>query len=147
PARAVKPAYPTSLRLERLEDRCVPSIDIVTNLSGSAAVSGSLPFEVAQAASGGTIQFAATLKGGTITLGNTLDINKALTIDGAGSGITVNGGGNWVFMIEPGVVADINALTITGGVAPFGFDGGGLYNKESLFRLSRAALVQGRRGA
>jgi YD repeat-containing protein len=132
PARAVKPSNPIRPRLEVLEDRCVPSIDMVTNLSGSAAVPGSLPFEVAHAASGDTIQFAADLKGGTISLGNTLDINNNLTIDGAGSDITVNGGGNRVFLIEANVVADINALTITGGVVNAFSLGGGIFNYGSL---------------
>jgi hypothetical protein len=116
-----------------LEDRCVPSIDLVTNLSGSAAVAGSLPFEVANAAPGDTIQFAASLNGGTINLANTLDVSKDLTVDGAGSGITVNGGGvNRVFLIEAGNVVGINGLTITGGAPPPGFDGGGIYNKGTL---------------
>src|SRR5262245_54544012 len=126
PRRRVKP------RLEALEDRWVPSTDLVTNLSGSAAVSDSLPYWVANAGNGDTIQFAANLKGGTITLGDTLDINKYLTIDGAGSGITVNGGGNRVFVIEQGFTAGVNALTITGGVAPAIFNGGGIFNKGSL---------------
>jgi hypothetical protein len=103
------------LYIDILEDRCVPST--VTSFSGSAGVPGSLPFEVANAAPGDTIQFAASLQGETITLGNTLDVNKALTIDGAGSGITVNGGGNQVFRIEAGSTVVINALTITGGAA------------------------------
>src|SRR5262245_44284022 len=127
PRRRVKP------RLEALEDRWVPSTDLVTNLSGSAAVSDSLPYWVANAGNGDTIQFAANLKGGTITLGDTLDINKYLTIDGAGSGITVNGGGNRVFVIEQGFTAGINALTITGGVAPPILNGGGLFNTRSLW--------------
>ena len=132
PARAVKPASVIRPRLEVLEDRCVPSIDLVTNLSGSALVSGSLPFEVANAAKGDTIQFAPSLHGATINLGSTLDINKDLAIDGAGSGITVNGGGNRVFVIEQGVSADINALTITGGATTGISNGGGIYNKGDL---------------
>jgi hypothetical protein len=114
---------------------------MVTNLSGSSLDPGSLPYEVAHAAPGDTIQFAATLKGGTIILNNTLDINQNLTIDGAGSGITVSGGGmNRVFMIEAGVAADVNALTITGGVTPLVFVGGGIYNKGSL-SLSNSTLT------
>jgi hypothetical protein len=132
PARAVKPVSPIRPRLEVLEDRCVPSADLVTSLSGSANTFGSLPYWVANAGSGDTIQFAANLKGGTITPFNTLDITKNLTIDAAGSGITVNGGGLRVFMIEPGVFAGINALTITGGMAPPAFNGGGIYNKGNL---------------
>jgi hypothetical protein len=136
PARAIKPAYPTRPRFELLEDRCVPNIDLVTNLSGSAAMSGSLPYEVAQAASGDTIQFAANLKGGTIKLdvGNLLDINKNLTIDGAGNGITVDGSGvgNRVFQIDTGNKVVINGLTITGGGAGGFNGGGGIYNAGTL---------------
>ena len=139
PARAVKPASVIRPRLEVLEDRCVPSIDIVTNLSGSAAVSGSLPFEVAHAASGDDIQFAANLKGGTITLANTLHVSNNLTIDGADNGITVNGGGNQVFLIEAGGVATINALTITGGVTSASA-GGGILN-EGLLSLSNSTVT------
>jgi hypothetical protein len=112
---------------------------MVTSLSGSAAVAGSLPFEVAAANPGDTIQFASNLQGGTITLANTLDVNKALTIDGAGSNITVNGGGNRVFLIESTGVADINALTITGGAAP-GAPGGGILNLGSL-ELSNSTVT------
>jgi hypothetical protein len=126
PRRRVKP------RLEALEDRCVPSIDMVTSLSGSATVAGSLPFEVANAASHDTIRFATNLDGGTITLGNTLDINNTLTIDGADNRITVNGGGLRVVMIEAGTSVIIDGLTITGGVSPPGLNGGGIYNKGIL---------------
>jgi hypothetical protein len=52
PARAVKPSNPIRPRLEVLEDRGVPSIDMVTNLSGSAATPGSSPYEVAQVGPG-----------------------------------------------------------------------------------------------
>jgi hypothetical protein len=140
PARAVKPAYHTRLRLERLEDRCVPSIDFVTNLSGSASVSGSLPYWVANAAKGDTIQFAANLNGGTITLAKTLDINTNFTIDGAGKGITVNGGGNRVFQIEASNMVVLNALTITGGTAPSFSGGGGIHNLGSL-TLSNSSVT------
>jgi hypothetical protein len=132
PTRPARPRRRAKPQLEALEDRCVPSIDMVTNLSGSSAVSGSLPFEVANAASGDTVQFASNLKGGTITLGSTLDINQALTIDGAGSGITVNGGGNRVFQIDAGNTVVISSLTITGGVASGFNSGGGIYNLGSL---------------
>jgi hypothetical protein len=91
-----------------------------------------LPYEVAHAAPADTIQFAANLKGGTITLGNTLDIKQTLTIDGTGSGITVNGAGKRVFLIEAGVVAEIDALTITGGAASVGV-GGGISNLGFLY--------------
>src|SRR5215472_3252102 len=151
PARAVKPVSRIRPRLEVLEDRCVPSIDMVTNPSGSAATPGSLPYWVANAANGDTIQFAANLNGHTIyTLGNSLDINKNLTIDGAGQGITVDSGGlNKAVVIEPNKVVAINGLTITGGsdsgivnygslalsnstvTGNYGSSGGGIYNANT----------------
>jgi hypothetical protein len=131
PARAAKPVCSFRPRLEALEDRCVPAIDMVTNLSGSAATPGSLPNWVANANPNDTIQFASKLNGGSILLGNTLDINQWLTIEGAGSGITVNGAGHEVFVIEAGSMVTINGLTITGGVATGGY-GSGIYNAGSL---------------
>jgi hypothetical protein len=123
-----------------LEDRCVLNIDPVTNTSGSAAVPGSLPYEWANAAAGDTIRFAANLNGRTIILGNTLDITKPVTIDGAGTGITLNGGGNRVFLIEPGIAADISGLTITGGVALLAGAGGGILN-EGFLSLSNSSVT------
>jgi hypothetical protein len=114
---------------------------MVTNLSGSASMSGSLPYEVAHAAPGDTIQFAATLKSGTIVLNNTLDIATNLTIDGASNGITVNVmGSQRVVEIEAGNTVVINGLTITGGVAPPGFNGGGIFNQGSLL-LSNSTVT------
>ena len=57
----------------------------VTLLSGSPAPGGSLAWAVATAPAGDTIQFATDLKGDTITLGNTPDISKPLTIDEGGA--------------------------------------------------------------
>jgi hypothetical protein len=130
PKRAIKPAYPTRPRLEHLEDRCVPNVDMVINTSGSALVNGSLPYEVAHANPGDIIRFADNLNGATIAPDNALDINQDLTIDGAGHGITVKG--SRVFQIGAGSVVDINALTITGSVAPVLGAGGGIFNVGSL---------------
>jgi hypothetical protein len=129
PRRSRDPFRP---RLEGLEDRCVPTAHLVTNLSGSAAALDSLPYWVVHATAGDTIQFAASLKGGTIGLnGTTLDINKSLTIDGAGSGITVNAMGGEAFQVDAGNTAVINGLTITGGNVPAA-NGGGILNLGSL---------------
>jgi hypothetical protein len=105
---------------------------MVTSLSSSDSTSDSLPYEVTHAAAGDTIQFAPSLNGGTITLADPLVINKDLTIDGAGSGITVNGGGKQVFLIEFGATADINGLTITDGFALATSIGGGIFNRGTL---------------
>jgi hypothetical protein len=51
------------LRLEPLEDRCVLSVDMVTNLSGDPNVAGTLPFEIAQAQAGDKIQFQTRVPG------------------------------------------------------------------------------------
>jgi hypothetical protein len=127
-ARVVKPARSIRPRLELLEDRCMPNIDLVTNPIGSSATPGSLLYEVANAAAGDNIQFAPNLNGHTIyTLGNSLDINKNLTIDGAGQGITIDSGGlNKTVVIEANKVVAINGLTITGG------SGSGILNYGSL---------------
>jgi hypothetical protein len=116
-------------RLHELEDRCVPSIDPVFNNNGTASVIGSLGFAVAHANPGDTIQFDPSIKGQTIALTQMLDITKDLTIDGAGSGITVSGGGmNRVFQIDFGIHAVINGLKIADGAAPAFAPGGGIYN-------------------
>src|SRR5262249_38892364 len=144
PARAFKPAYPIRPRLEVLEDRSVPTTHMITNLSGSSAVPGSLPFEVANANPGDTIQFAPNLKGGTIglALGTLLDINKNLTIDGAGNGITVDGSGagNRVFQIDNGNSGFISGLTITGGSAGAFNGGGGIFN-AGLLTLNNSTVA------
>jgi hypothetical protein len=134
PARAVKPAAPFRPRLEVLESRCLPSTLTVTNTSDSGvAGDGSLRGEIAAAnLSGDMIVFAVGLAGKTITLNagkGPLDINKALTIDGAGNGITVDGAGHEVCQIDAGKTVVISGLTITGGSA---LAGGGIFNAGSL---------------
>jgi hypothetical protein len=117
-----------------LEDRCVPTTWTVTKVSDTGLFDdGSLHGELKAAQSGDTINFAPGLHGAIIGLNGTVFITKDLTIDGTGSGITVNGGGQQVFDIAPGVHAHINGLTITGGNAPFPtFLGGGIYNQGFL---------------
>jgi hypothetical protein len=105
---------------------------MVFSLSGTGSTIGSLGFALLTANPGDTIQFDPSLKGGTINLSTTLDITKDLTIDGAGSGITVNGMGNRVFQIDAGNTVVINGLTITGGAAGGFNPGGGIYNAGSL---------------
>jgi hypothetical protein len=111
----------------------VPAVLTVTSISGSITVPGSLPFEVANSAPGDTIRFDPGLEGANITPAGTLDINHDLTIDAAGvPNIFVSGGQTHrVFLVESGVVASINALIITQGVAPAGA-GGGILNQGFL---------------
>ena len=89
-----RPAPRVQLRLEALENRCVPSTLTVLNINDSGA--GSLRADIAAAHSGDTIAFAPSLVGQTITLtSGELLVNKNLTITGPGAGkLTVSGGGS-----------------------------------------------------
>ena len=79
-------------------------------------VPGTLRYVVARAARGDTINFSCT---GTITLssggGGPIDINKALTIDGAGQ-ITIAGDSSTsLFTVDPTGALTIDNLTLSGG--------------------------------
>jgi len=88
---------------------------------------------------GDTIAFDPSIRSGTIRLTNgQLNIDRSLTINGSGSNITVDAGGNSrVFYISDRINSNlstvfIDGLTITGGG---GFNlgyGGGIYNEENL---------------
>jgi hypothetical protein len=122
------------LRLEALEDRCVPSTLTVTTYADSGP--GSLRDDIAAARSKDTIVFAPSLDGQTITLtSGYLLVNKDLTIAGPGaSQLTVSGGGkSEVFHVSgydsaTGKSSRINfslsELTISNGDAS---TGGGIY--------------------
>ncbi|HEX8999218.1 MAG TPA: putative Ig domain-containing protein, partial [Blastocatellia bacterium] len=102
--------------------------------------SGTLRWAVAQAnsnAGADIIEFQSGLTG-TITLttaaGGTLtltDTSGATTINGPTSGDSISVSGNnamRVFMISGNVTANLNNLTITGGNAGAGGEGGGIWN-------------------
>ena len=92
----------------------------------------SLREAIAAAASGDSIVFAASLSGGTITLGGTLTLSKNVTIDGSalGAPITIDGANAYrVFYVNAGVTATLNSLTIAHGRSDFG---GGIYNQGTL---------------
>ena len=79
--------------------------DIVTNCSGDATALGSLPYEVANAASGDTVTFSVSCPPGSpIVPTSTIDITTNLTIDGSGaSTLAVSGNNaNRVFMVAVG---------------------------------------------
>ncbi len=115
--------------LEALEDRTVLSPLLVTNNHDSGA--GSLRYEIAQAVSGDTIQFAPSLDGQTIPLtSGELDITQNLDIDGPGAQLlTVSGGSSRVFAIAAGVKVSLSGLTIADGLA---VQGGGIDNSGTL---------------
>lgn len=112
------------------------AIRTVTNLGDTTpgGASGQLRFEINAAAPGDTIVIPA----GTITLtgaagedanaSGDLDINKNLTIQGAGPGLTViDGGGiDRVFDIQSGVTVSTSGMTIrNGNVGAVGIEGVG----------------------
>ncbi|MCA9247911.1 MAG: hypothetical protein KDA42_12365, partial [Planctomycetales bacterium] len=76
-----------------------------------------------------TIEFSVT---GTINLGSVLPTLSDVTIDGPGSAsLTVRrdtGGDYRVFEVPDPVTAEINGLTISNGLTPSGFHGGGVLN-------------------
>ncbi len=138
---------------ERLEDRLVPAIWMVANLSSNPAVSGSLPWAVAQANSdqSGTpiaIDFSAAAgqtfaTAQTITLSGTQVLTNAaapITITGPAAGVTLSGNTtNTVLEINSGVQANLSGLAITAGAASVAdptnegyFDGGGIFNSGTL---------------
>jgi hypothetical protein len=121
-------------RLERLEDRWVPST--VTNLEDSGT--GSLRDAIANTPAGGSIDFKSGLTG-SVGLLSTLTLTKDVTITGPGAALlTLDGGGsqlgsqttgNRVLQVNSGVTATVDDLTITKGLTT---DGAGILNSGTL---------------
>jgi hypothetical protein len=107
--------------------------DVVTNCSGAAAAVGSLPYEVANAAPGDTIDFSLSPPCSTITLSSQIVLSQNVTITGPGaSTLAVSGGGAVPILgIPSGVVATVSGLTLEDGYDNSGF-GGGIYNNGTL---------------
>ncbi len=147
--------YSTSLQLEALEDRLVPSniwyvtstADTSTAVVGTgspsgetASNSGTLPWCVSKAANGDSIFFdTGTFAGGaTITLTSTLSISKNVTIDGSNGGtftpsaaIVIDGSSaptsDSPLDISSAGSMTLEYLTMTGGVGTSGHGGGMIY--------------------
>ena len=111
-----------SLQVEELESRLAPASFMVTNNSDTGVSGdGSLRGELLAATAGATVNFASTLTGGqTITLGSTLTLSKNVTITAAGvAPVTVTGNNTFtIFVVNTGITATLDTLTITGGLAP-----------------------------
>lgn len=123
-------------RVDSLETRALLSTIVVTSHSDSGP--GSLRQAIADSASGGTISFADSLRGQTITLAASsgpLSIGKDLTIDGPGAGqLAVSGGGATEdIRVASGASVTISGLTITGGSAG---QGGGIAASEGSLTLT-----------
>ena len=98
--------------------------DVVTTCSGDATVPGSLPYEVANASSGETINFSVTCPPSSpITLAATLEITNNVTIEGPGNGLVVVSGAETIYM--PGPTVDISGLSFE-NVDFYSDDGGTL---------------------
>jgi hypothetical protein len=109
-----------SFSVEFLEDRCVPNGTFtVTNLSGNAAVAGSLPYEVNAADNAGgsnSVVFSHGLSG-TVQLNNSLAVKNGVTVDGAGAQITISGPTNNTPAVQVAGTVTLNDLTIINGQA------------------------------
>jgi beta-glucanase (GH16 family) len=128
-----------SLLLDKV--RLIQPLELtVTNTNQSGP--GSLSRAVEIIGSGGTIHFAPTLAGQTITVapGRPFIVNgKTVTIDAAATPVTLSGGGvERVFIVEGGSAATLRGLTITNG---FGFDlAGGILNNGTV-NLERCVVT------
>src|SRR6266852_1446206 len=106
------------LRLEALEDRCVPSTFAVTNADDNVAEMHTLRWAVANAASGDTILVTAAVKDTPIVLTQgELLLTQSVTIEGVSNvDETVSGGGtSRIFEVAAGATVTIENLTLTGG--------------------------------
>ncbi|MCB0182829.1 MAG: DUF11 domain-containing protein, partial [Caldilineaceae bacterium] len=102
-------------------------VELVTNANDSGT--GSLRQAVANACGNGLILFDGNY---TIYLQSTIDLNKTLTIDGSGYGVTISGDSDedgepdiQLFTIASSGVVTLTELTLVDGIARYG---GGLSN-------------------
>jgi hypothetical protein len=97
----------------------VPTLTVTTNADSGA---NSLRQVIADASAGDTINFSTDVQTITLSSGEIV-INKALTIDGTGSKVTISGNNaSRIFNIRggTGVIVTLRALTFTGGTATTG---------------------------
>ena len=127
-----------SMSIEPLEQRQLLTTLAVTNLNDSSSFTagdGSLRGEIAAAASGDTVQFAAGLTGTIDLTDGPLVLNQDLSIVGAGGGVTVSGKGqSTVFEVDAGATVSMAGLTVSGGFSPSTdlYNAGGIYNAGTL---------------
>lgn len=126
-------------RLERLEDRTVPTtLTVLNNLDSGP---GSLRAVLAGAANGATITFAGSLSGNTITLtSGAIDIAANVTIVGPGAAsLTVSGHNHSaIFDIAAGATVSVSGLTFTHGLAT----SGGAIDNAGTLTLRNDAFTQ-----
>jgi len=107
-----------------------PSTVVVTSNADSGP--NTLRGAIAGANAGDTIKF--TLPGATITLASTLTLAKDVVIDGSGNvGLTISGNhAVQAFVVNAGVTATIENLTIADGASLGNSDSGGIRNLGTL---------------
>ncbi len=92
----------------------------------------------AQQTSGNSITFSCS---GDIALDRTLTITTALTIDGTGQSVTLDGHGALRdILVQHGADLTFKALTITRGVTPSYASGGGLLNEGGTVTLTNTTV-------
>jgi hypothetical protein len=108
--------------------------DTVTTCSGDATVPGSLPYEVANAASGDTINFSVSCPAGSpIVLSRTINVAQNLDIEGTGPSSVVVSGNDAVGIFSVASTSTISGLTVEDGkVVGRGVAGGGIANGGTL---------------
>lgn len=91
------------------------------------------------------IWFSPALSGKTITLGSQIPVQASseVTVDASNlaAGLTVDGGAgqNRIFLVDTGATLRLKVLTLTGGSAPSGEDGGAIFC-EGVLELERCTL-------
>ncbi len=119
-----------AFRLLEPQETCPMSVEVAnTNDDGA----GSLRQAIADVCEGGTITFAESLSGATITLGSQLTLDKNVTIDGSAlsSKVTVTTDNmDRVLQMNSGVTATIDSLRITHGNVTG--NGAGILNQGDL---------------
>ncbi len=116
--------------------------DTVTNCSSSSATVGSLPYEVANAASGDTINFALSPACSTVMLGGgTIGITKDVSIVGPGAGnlaIVGNGTAPVIGISSSVNSTSVSGLTIEGGGGTLG---GGIANGGFILSVTDSIIT------
>ncbi|MBW4680265.1 MAG: calcium-binding protein [Microcoleus vaginatus WJT46-NPBG5] len=98
-------------------------MSILTVTTNADSGAGSLREAIASAQAGDTVQFSSSLANQTISLSSQIEINKHLTIDGAGAtNLTISGNNasrvfysDWSYLVPEGYNISLKNLTIANG--------------------------------
>jgi beta-glucanase (GH16 family) len=126
--------------LDQVRLVCSDQVTVSTTADSGA---GSLRKALGSVCAGGTVAFAPTLGGQTITLtSGAITLGKNVTVDAAAPGLTVSGSNrDRVFIVNSGTTATIRNLTLANG---YGFElAGGVLN-NGVLTLDRVVLANNR---